>query len=80
MLAYVGSTALFTVSHTSSLLDFVMHGRIGLVDQHLLILIGFGLVSAYVYESTGKLSLCIISHGVANLMRFVGIFTEYLLD
>ena len=80
LLAYAGSTALFTASHTNSLLEFVMHGHIGLTDQHLLILVGFGLVSAYIYESTGKLWLCVISHGVANSMRFVGIFADYLLD
>jgi membrane protease YdiL (CAAX protease family) len=55
-------------------------GTTGLSNLHILVLIGFGFLSAYIYESTGNLWLCIICHGVGNGLRFIGLYIGYLLN
>ena len=78
--AYAISAAVFTLHHSQSYVDLLLYGTTGLTSLHISFLLIFGLLSAYIYESTGSLSLCIICHGVANGMRFVGLLLGYLLD
>ena len=46
---------------------------------HALIIIVFGLVAAYIYETTGKLLLCIVFHGVGNAFVMSAPLVGYLL-
>jgi membrane protease YdiL (CAAX protease family) len=78
--AYIISTLVFTLHHTQSYPDLILHGTIGLTNLHIMFLLSFGLLSAYIYESTGKLSLCLICHGAANGFGFLGLPVGYLLD
>jgi len=80
LLAYIGSTFLFVVYHTPSYTNFFLHGILELGNLHLFLIISFSLISAYIYESTGKLLLCIWVHGIANAMEFIGALVGYLTD
>lgn len=77
--AYAISTVLFLLWHVKSV-DVVVRGTAGLTWSHALIVLGFGLVSAYIYERTRKLSLCIIFHGTGNAFLASAPFVTYLLQ
>jgi len=79
-LAYLGSIALFTLSHAPSHADLVLHGTLGLGKLHLALIIAVGLFTAHAYWTTGKLSLCMLVHGLTNGMQYLGILTGYLID
>jgi len=78
LLAYLGSTFLFLVYHSPSYTDFFLSGTLGLGNLHILLIVSFSLVSAYIYESTGKLLLCMWVHGIINAMEFIGALVGYL--
>jgi len=44
------------------------------------IIIVFGLVASYIYEKTGKLTLCIIFHAAGNAFVTSRPFFMYLFD
>jgi membrane protease YdiL (CAAX protease family) len=78
-LAYIGSTLLFTLSHSKSYYDLFRYAATGLDNSYILALIIFSVVAAYIYESTGKLMLCVVCHAAANTMQFLGVIAGNLL-
>lgn len=79
-LAYLGSIALFTLPHAPSHVELILHGTLGLGKFHLALIITSGLFTAHAYWTTGKLSLCMLIHGLTNGMQYLGILTGYLVD
>lgn len=78
LLAYFGSTFLFTMAHAPSYWELLRHGVLGLDVTSITIISIYGLVAAYVYESTGKLLLCVWVHGIVNGMQYMGAMVGYL--
>ena len=76
--AYLGSTFLFLLSHAESYSDLFLHATTGLGDLDIILIVLFSLVTAYVYESTGKLLLCILVHSVANGIGNIGVLAGFL--
>ena len=77
--AIVGSTALFFVAHTS-IGGLVLRGTAELSYVHGLAIILLGLITAHIYEKTGKLSLCIVFHSAGNTFVMLAPPMGYLLD
>ena len=80
LMAYLGSTFLFTIFHAPSLANLVLHATTGLSNAHLILIVSFSLFAAFIYERTGKLMLCVLAHGVVNGMEFLGVIVGYLVD
>ncbi len=80
LMAYLGSTFLFTIFHTPSLPNLFLHATTGLSNAHLILIVSFSLFAAFIYERTGKLMLCVLAHGVVNGMEFLGVIVGYLVD
>ena len=80
ILAYVGSAIVFTVSHAQSYADLFFSGSMGLPTWHIIVLLLVGLVLAHIYETTGKLLICIICHAMINAMEIIGFVAGYLFD
>ena len=79
-MAYLGSTLLFTLFHAPSLPDLLFKATIGVSNTHLILIVSFSLFSAFIYEKTGKLLLCVFAHGVVNGMEFLGVVVGYVVD
>ena len=77
--AYAISTILFLLWHVT-FVDLIIKGSTGLDWPHAAIITVFGLVTAYVYEKTGKLTLCIIFHGAGNALVSSAPFFLYLQE
>ena len=79
-LTYLVSIALFAVSHVPSYSALLLHGTIGLGRLHIALIVSFGLLATHAYWTTGKLSLCMVMHGITNGMQYLGMVTGYLID
>jgi len=77
--AYSISTLLFLLSHVR-LVTLIVRGSPDLTLSHTVIIIVFGLVASYIYEKTGKLTLCIIFHAAGNAFVTSRPFFMYLFD
>lgn len=77
--AYVLSNLLFLLWHVK-LVDLVIHGTTGLTWLHMGSIVVVGFLAAYIYEKTGKLTLCIIFHGAGNAFVTSRPFFMYFLD
>ena len=75
-LAYIGSSLLFSLSHSASYTDLLLHGNLGMPPEKAVLAVVLGLITAYIYESTGKLTLCILYHSVTNSMPMLGIMAS----
>ncbi|MBT3272244.1 MAG: CPBP family intramembrane metalloprotease [Deltaproteobacteria bacterium] len=73
LLAYVGSSLFFCLSHSKSYSDLFLHGNIGIPPEKIVLSIISGLIIAYIYESTKKLTLCILYHAITNSMSTLGV-------
>jgi membrane protease YdiL (CAAX protease family) len=78
--AYLGSTLLFLLFHAPSLQALFSEAALGLSNFHVVVIVSLSLFAAYVYEKTGKLLLCVFTHGVVNGMQFLGVIVGYMVD
>jgi len=78
-LAYLGSAALYTISHAPSHTALVLHGTLGLPWGGVVMLMFIGLLTAHAYWTTGKLSLGMLMHGVFNGTTYLALATGYLI-
>ena len=78
VVAYLVSSVWFTLSHSPSYEDLLFHGVLGLHVVGIITLMVFAFVANYVYERTGKLSLCILIHAATNGIHYVGVIIGVL--
>ena len=80
LLAYFISTFWFVLGHMPSYSGLILFGYIGLSPYHLSLLILMAIVTAYIYETTGNLILCIICHSMCNLTPEVIALLNYVIN
>ena len=73
------SSIVFLMSHLPSYKQLFFYGNWGLSYGHTVWVFMGGLIAAYIYESTQKLSLCIWFHMMCNIGPS-GFFIGYLID
>lgn len=78
VIAYAVSSVWFILSHSPSYEDLIFHGVLGIHVVGIITLLIFAFVSNYVYERTGKLSLCILIHAATNGIHYVGVIIGVL--
>ena len=80
ILAYAVSSVVFTLSHAQSYGDLFLHGSMGLSTGQIAGVLLSGLVFAHIYETTGKLLVCVICHAMINGMEVIGYVAGHLFD
>ncbi len=80
IIAYTVSSVVFTLSHAQSYGDLFMHGSMGLSSWQIGGLLLAGLVFAHIYETTGKLLVCVMCHAMINGMEVIGYVAGFLFD
>ena len=80
ILAYAVSSVVFTLSHAQSYGDLFLHGSMGLSTGQIAGVLLAGLVFAHIYETTGKLLVCVICHAMINGMEVIGYAAGHLFD
>ena len=80
IVAYAVSSVVFTLSHAPSYGDLFLHGSMGLSTGQVAGLLLSGLVFAHIYETTGKLLVCVICHAMINGMELIGYAAGHLFD
>ena len=76
--AYIFSTLLFLIWHISFVSLFTQ-GTTGLTFLHVVSIVICGAVTAHIYESTGKLLLCVVFHSAGNAIVVGAPVIGYLL-
>ena len=79
IIAYFFSVFWFVFLHVPSYSNLFFYGIIGLTLHHFIFLILAGIFTAYIYESTGKLILCVIFHSASNATLTLSAFLYYLI-
>lgn len=79
VIAYFLSVFWFVFLHVPSYSNLFFNGIIGLTLHHFIFLILMGIITAYIYESTGKLILCVIFHSASNATLTLSSFLYYLI-
>ena len=80
IIAYLVSSVVFTLSHAQSYGDLFMHGSMGLSGGQIGGILLAGLVFAHIYETTGKLLVCVLCHAMINGMEVIGYVVGFLFD
>ncbi len=80
LLAYFISVTWFVLSHVPSYSALYFKGILGLELYHFILLILMATFAAYIYETTKKLSLCVIFHSACNLTTVVSAFLNYCVE
>ena len=78
--AYFISTGWFVLGHVPSYSELIFYGNMGLTLPHFVLLILMAILTGYIYETTKRLSLCIIFHSAYNLTTVVSAFLNYLVE
>ncbi len=79
IIAYFFSVFWFVFLHVPSYSNLFFNGIIGLTLHHFIFIILMGIITAYIYESTGKLILCVIFHSASNATLTMSSFLYYLI-
>lgn len=79
VIAYFFSVFWFVFLHVPSYSSLFFNGIIGLTLHHFILIILTGIITAYIYESTGKLILCVIFHCAINATFILSSFFYYLI-
>lgn len=79
IIAYFFSVFWFVFLHVPSYSNLFFDGIIGLTLHHFIFIILVGIITAYIYESTGKLILCVIFHSASNATLTLSAFLYYLI-
>lgn len=79
IIAYFLSVFWFVFLHVPSYSNLFFNAIIGLTLHHFIFLILMGIITAYIYESTGKLILCVIFHSASNATLTMSSFLYYLI-
>ncbi|MYK00921.1 MAG: CPBP family intramembrane metalloprotease, partial [Gemmatimonadales bacterium] len=79
VIAYFLSVFWFVFLHVPSYSNLFFNGIIGLTLHHFILIILTGIITAYIYESTGKLILCVIFHCAINATLTLSAFLYYLI-
>ena len=80
LLAYFISTIWFVWGHVPSYSKLFFNGILGIDLPHFILLVLMAILTAYIYESTRKLSLCVIFHSACNLTTVVSAFLNYCVE
>lgn len=80
LLAYFISVAWFVFCHIPSYSDLFFNGVLGLALYHFIFLILMAVFASYIYETTKKLSLCVIFHSACNLTTVASSFLNYIVE
>lgn len=80
VIAYAVSSLVFTLAHAPSYGDLLLHGSMGLSGGQIAGLLLAGLVFAHIYETTGKLLVCVLCHAMINGMEVIGYVAGHLFD
>lgn len=80
IIAYTVSSVVFTLAHAQSYADLFLHGSMGLSSGQIGGLLLAGLVFAHIYETTGKLLVCVLCHAMINGMEVFGYLAGHLFD
>ena len=78
--AYSISIIWFVFGHVPSYSNLFSHGLLGIELSHFILLVLMAIFTAYIYETTKKLSLCIIFHSACNLTTVVSAFLNYCVE
>lgn len=78
--AYSISIIWFVFGHVPSYSNLFFHGLLGIELSHFILLVLMAILTAYIYETTKKLSLCIILHSACNLTTVISAFLNYCLE
>ena len=79
ILAYFFSVLWFVFGHIPSYSELFLRGDIGLELHDFIVLVLMAIIAAHIYETTGKLILCIIFHGACNLVPRISAFVSYFI-
>ncbi len=79
IIAYFFSVFWFVFLHVPSYSNLFFNGIIGLTLHHFIVIVLVGIITAYIYESTGKLILCVIFHSAINATLTLSAFLYYLI-
>ncbi len=79
IIAYFFSVFWFVFLHVPSYSNLFFNGIIGLTLHHFIFIILAGIITAYIYESTGRLILCVIFHSASNATFTMSSFLYYLI-
>ncbi len=79
IIAYFFSVFWFVFLHVPSYSNLFFNGIIGLTLHHFIFIILAGIITAYIYESTGRLILCVIFHSASNTTFTMSSFLYYLI-
>lgn len=79
IIAYFFSVFWFVFLHVPSYSNLFFNGIIGLTLRHFILIILTGIITAYIYQSTGKLILCVIFHCAINATLTLSAFLYYLI-
>ena len=77
VIAYIGSAFIFWLYHALSFPDW---GFQSLSYLHIVLIISFSFIAAYLYDRKGNILLCMLVHGIPNGSDFLGGLLGYLLD
>ncbi len=75
-IAYVGSSFIFLFYHFVS---FIPLGFNSLSYFHIVFILLFAFIAAYLYDRRGNILLCMLVHGIPNGSDFIGGLLGYLL-
>ena len=78
--AYFISIIWFVFGHVPSYSNLFFDGLLGIELSHFILLVLMAIFTAYIYETTKKLSLCIIFHSACNLTTVISAFLNYYLE